>query len=157
MSLSDRQLPANRQARHAAWVAEIEDFPEFKILHKLIESDTPSTIGEVLEELFRRISSILPPNTTPNQIALGNHCWHLATSLLEIAARTAPTKQAILVDFVAELRRIEVLDPSSDTGEILKHDGAELWREFPTLGYTIADDYNVGISSLLGFFFIALS
>ncbi|KAF8849331.1 hypothetical protein BDZ45DRAFT_810039 [Acephala macrosclerotiorum] len=143
MSLSERQLPANRQARRVAWVAEIEVFPEFKILHKLIELNTPCTVGEVLEELGRHTSSILPLNTVPNQIALGNHCWHLATSLLEIVARTPPTKQGVLVNFVVQLREVEVLDPSSETGEVLKHDGAELWREFPTLGYTIADSYNV--------------
>ncbi|CZR67915.1 uncharacterized protein PAC_17814 [Phialocephala subalpina] len=143
MSLSDRQLPANRQARHAARVSEIEAFPEFKILHKLIQPTSPTTTQETLGELSTLTLSILPPNTTPNQIALGNHCWHLATSLLEIVARTPPSNQGVLVDFVVQLRKIEVPDPGLDNGEVLKHDGAEVWREFPTLGYTISDGYNV--------------
>ncbi|KAF2188500.1 hypothetical protein K469DRAFT_660198 [Zopfia rhizophila CBS 207.26] len=62
---------------------------------------------------------------------------------MEVAARTAPSQQTALVEFLRKLQQQKVTDPA--TGQQLKYDedyNKTVWTEVPNFGITVADDWN---------------
>lgn len=114
----------------------MEDYPEFKIINKLVQEPNAS-VNDALDQLAQLTSAAI--NTT-NANPVGTHPWHTFCSLIEVAKRTQHDKQTKLVEFAINLQKVTVVDPA--TGEQLKSEGYLLWLEMPSLGYTAADDWN---------------
>jgi hypothetical protein len=123
-----------------AWIAELEATPEFKILNPLVQPDaTPPTIAHALQEIHGLTSEEVSSRNTPD---LGNIPWYTFCCVLELSARTLPSEQLILVDFVVQLQRKKVVDPN--TGSVLQHHDIDVWTGLPSMGWALEDDWNVG-------------
>lgn len=119
------------------WMAELKATPEHNILNTLIQPDKSAvTVADALRELDSLTPEVISSSNEFNE-SLGNHAWHLFNALLEIVGSIAPPQQSKYVDFLVELQKRKVLDPT--TGETLKVDDDEMWTALPTLGYSISD------------------
>jgi hypothetical protein len=107
---------------------------EVTILDSLINNANVSP-----EKAVQQIVDITKsPKTYDRQ--LGDHCYYTARALVDVAARSTPNQQLKLINFLFELRRTTVTNPSSS--EPIKHDGKVVWKDLPTFGYTFADELN---------------
>lgn len=121
--------------------SNLEGTEEFKLISALTQPDTtlPSTIHHLLN--ITNIAAALA--ASDDQSTLDSHIKHTFSSLWEMAARTAPQDQAVLIGFLRELAKQQVINP--DTEEPLRFSGfydTLVWAELPLLGVTIADDWN---------------
>jgi hypothetical protein len=118
------------QVNRAAQRAHLETTQHFKILHPLAQPDANTTVAEVLQ---------LIDNLTATAIAgpkgLELHLWETWWALLEIVARTPPTQQSKLVDFMAQLQKKTLMDPT--TSEQLN-----MWTQLPTFSWAVKDGWN---------------
>ncbi|KAL1595332.1 hypothetical protein SLS60_010023 [Paraconiothyrium brasiliense] len=116
-------------ALRAAALAELEQKPEFKIIHTLVQQPDANPKA-VAEEIIKRTLSEVDNEE-------GSHYYDTAWSVVEVARRTAPKHQEKLCDFVIALRQHSLKHPK--TGEPLMDGGAKVWTELPAFGYTFAD------------------
>ncbi|EAQ83163.1 predicted protein [Chaetomium globosum CBS 148.51] len=77
--------------------------------------------------------------TQTQQASIGDFVWRAYNALFDAAERTPPARQGPLLEFVARLRETVV---TGEDGEVLRHEGGELWRELPTLGWEVRDRWN---------------
>ncbi|KAH8663447.1 hypothetical protein BGZ60DRAFT_411332 [Tricladium varicosporioides] len=118
----------------------MEETQEFKIISSLTEPSVSSC--SAIKQLLDLTYTASTANTHQSK-ALGDHLNHTFGSLIEVAARTAPSQQATLVSFLRELQQQKVTDPA--TGQQLKFDedyNKTVWTEVPNLGITVADEWN---------------
>ncbi|KAK7193634.1 hypothetical protein DPSP01_000185 [Paraphaeosphaeria sporulosa] len=121
----------------ASFLAQLEQKPEFKIIHTLLldpDAD-PSAVAEKIVELT------IPYFSRPNSASMWEddepHLFHTACSVIEVAQRTPPERQDKLCDFVMALKQHSLND--TKTGKPLMDGGAKVWTDLPAFGYTFAD------------------
>ena len=117
-------------------MAQVEAYPEFKIFELLVQEPGIPTSEAV--KRFLSISALAIASDEP--LDLGNHLWHSAISIIEIAKRSPPDKHLRLIQCVVQLRGTQMMDPR--TGKAATHDGQVVWRQLPTFGYTAADEWH---------------
>ena len=117
--------------------AHLETTQHFKILHPLAQPDANATVADVLQEIDN-----LTATASKDPKALSLHLWETWWALLEIVARTLPAQQSKLVDFIAQLQKKELTDPT--TGEQLKSSDLKMWTQLPTFSWALRDGWNTG-------------
>jgi hypothetical protein len=127
------------QVNRAAQRAHQETTQHFKILHPLAQPDASTTVADVLQEIDN-----LTATASTNPEALSLHLWETWWGLLEIVARTPPTQQSKLVDFMAQLQKKTLTDPA--TGEQLKSSDLNMWTQLPTFSWALKDGWNTSES-----------
>ncbi|KAH8690392.1 hypothetical protein GQ44DRAFT_780468 [Phaeosphaeriaceae sp. PMI808] len=115
---------------------------ELQIISSLTQRD--ASVETAIRKLLDLTSLAASSTTVSMSDALFTHLdntWH---SLVEdVVAKTAPSQQKSLVEFVRTLQRQKVIDPA--TGDQLRFDqdyDKSLWTEVPNLGITVADGWN---------------
>ena len=121
------------RAAHANWILELEQRPEFKLLEALLQYPdiTPDNALHQLVDFTYRSAL---------EESAGNHCWITACCFLEVAARTAPEQQSKLTALLLSLRSVTLTDPSTNEPWAFEDGEGVIWKDLPTLGYTIADE-----------------
>ena len=114
------------------FIAELETTQEFRLLRALVLQPDVSP-ESALQKVLKLTASHIG-----NEKSLGQHCYDMACSHVELAARSLPDQQTKLVELFNLLQDTMVTDPT--TGEPLKYDGDVVWKETPTFGYTFADE-----------------
>ena len=120
--------------RQAAFVAELELEPEFKILITLLSLRENTAVNAVqqINDLIALVEG------SKND---GCHIYNTACCVLEIAVRMAP-EQPKLVSFVHELQKTTVLNGT--TGKPLVFDEeCETWRDLPTFEFKFGDELQI--------------
>ncbi|KAJ4340460.1 hypothetical protein N0V87_002444 [Didymella glomerata] len=128
--------PLNREktrAAHASWVLELEQKPEFRLVHVFSQSREVT-----LEDAIHQLVDLTHKAALEEEI--GNHCWVTACCFLELAARTAPEHQSRLIELLLALRSVVLTDSSTDAPLAFEDGEGVIWQDLPTFGYTIADE-----------------
>jgi hypothetical protein len=115
--------------------AHQETTQHFKILNPLAQLDANATVAEVLQEIDN-----LTATASKDPKALSLHLWETWWALLEIVARTPRTQQSKLVEFMAQLQKKTLTDPT--TGEPLKSSDLNMWAQLPTFSWALRDGWN---------------
>lgn len=112
------------------FIRKIENSEEFKILEKVAnQSDaTPEGAVQQIASMTMAALAVHGPG------AHGGVDYNVSLALMELAQRLEPAEHLKLVDFVSALQKQTATDPS--TSEPLKVQGATLWTDLPSLGYT---------------------
>lgn len=121
----------------------MEETQEFKIISSLTEPNASSSAAT--RQLLNLTFTVATAASNNHSSALGDHLNNTFGSLMEVAARTASSQQAALVEFLRELQQQKITDPA--TGQQLKFDedyNKTVWTEVPNLGITVADEWNFG-------------
>ena len=145
MVLSSEQARAARRRARAEYPAQLRAFPEWRVLDALVKSPE-SSVADAVERLLglapaAPVTADTNNNNNNNEAtAFGDHAYHTFLSLVELAKRTPPGRQAPLVECVARLQKHALADPA--TGEPLRHDGYLVWTQLPALGYVAADEWH---------------
>ncbi|KAH6681570.1 hypothetical protein B0J14DRAFT_576665 [Halenospora varia] len=119
----------------------MEETQEFKIISSLTEPNASSSAAT--RQLLNLTFTVATAASNNQSNALGDHLNNTFGSLMEVAARTASSQQAALVEFLRELQQQKITDPA--TGQQLKFDedyNKTVWTEVPNLGITVADEWN---------------
>ncbi|KAI1115950.1 hypothetical protein F5Y14DRAFT_408736 [Nemania sp. NC0429] len=132
---SEEYKQAKRKAREN-YPALLEPYPEFKIL-EAVTRDHDITAAEAARRINDLSRAALASNDSES---FGDHAYHIALCLIEIAKRTAPQSQAKLVESVVCLQKYSLVD--EQTSDPVRQDGYLVWSELPALGYTAADEWN---------------
>ncbi|KAF2797476.1 hypothetical protein K505DRAFT_269393 [Melanomma pulvis-pyrius CBS 109.77] len=129
------------RARKAAFIADIEKEQEFQILIALVQQpyNAPADALKQILNLTAALQNTNPSSSEDSQGSLG-HVHNTASSVLEIATRTAPEQQDKLLAFVNQLQKRTVINQK--TGEPARYDGDLLWTELPAFGYVFGDELN---------------
>ena len=129
----------SRIINRGAHIARLEATQHFKILNPLAQPDASATVADALQEIDNLTSAATLSND-PGSLSI--HLWNTWWALLEIVARTTPAQQSKLVDFVAQLQKKTLTDPT--TNETLKSSDLNVWTDLPTFSWAIRDGWNVG-------------
>ncbi|KAJ4987159.1 hypothetical protein SVAN01_07311 [Stagonosporopsis vannaccii] len=121
------------RAAHIAWVKELEQRPEFRLLESL-----PQHPDAAVEDAIHRLVDLTHASALDD--AVGNHCWMTACSVVEMASRTPPEQQRGLIGFVLELSAVVLTDPATEQPWMFDDGAGVVWQDLPTFGYTIADE-----------------
>ncbi|KAI1821592.1 hypothetical protein F4861DRAFT_532882 [Xylaria intraflava] len=135
MTLDSDEVSQARQRARDAYPALLKDYPEWKILDTLVKSPD-ALVPDALQQMLNLAPAELASNKDKQ---LGDHPYHLFLSLIEIAKRTAPDDQGKLVEFVAQLQKIALVNEA--TGQPLRNGVYLAWTQLPALGYTAADEW----------------
>ncbi|RAH63431.1 hypothetical protein BO85DRAFT_387763 [Aspergillus piperis CBS 112811] len=111
--------------------------PEFRVINDLLQ-DPDVSPTEAVQRLLRVRENLHHGQEPPSEID-GNHTWFTMLVLVEIINLTPPAKQRKLVEFIAELQRVDLTDPS--TGQSPTAIELKLWTELPYLELYLADMY----------------
>ena len=122
-----------RRVTRARFAARLRAKPEYHILNASIHDDQNLSSVQAVEEIVEICESLKDDTSR-----LGNHLYDTACCILELAGRATPDRQGQLISVVHGLHHTTLRH--SSTGESLKYDGDVVWREFPTFGYTFADE-----------------
>jgi hypothetical protein len=123
--------------------------PESTIISSLTQHD--ASVDVAIQQLLILTSAAESSTTTPRDSSnspLSTHLGNVWRSLVEdVVANTAPSQQAVLVEFVRALRLQKVVNPT--TGSQLQYDlvpGCRLsvWTELPLFGISVRDEWNFG-------------
>jgi len=128
--------PLNREktrAAHTSWVLELERKLEFRLVQAFSDQSQVT-----LEDAIHQLVDLTYKAALEEEI--GNHCWVTACSFLELAARTAPEQQSRLVELLRSLGSVVLTDSSIDAPLAFEDGEGVIWQDFPTFGYTIADE-----------------
>lgn len=126
------------QVNRAAQRAHQETTQHFKILHPLAQPDANTTLAEVLQEIDNLTEAAI---ISPKLLEL--HLWETWLALLEIVARTPPAQQYKLVDFMTQLQKKTLIDPT--TGQQLKSSDLNMWTQLPTFSWAVKDGWNTNV------------
>lgn len=118
---------------HAAWVLELEQRPEFRLLETLSPLPDATTEAAIHQLVDLTHAAALDE-------AIGNHCWMTACSVLEMASRTPPEQQGGLIAFLVELSAVVLTDSATGQPWMFEDGAGVVWQDLPTFGYTIADE-----------------
>lgn len=118
---------------HATWLLELEERPEFKLLHSFLQQSDVSQ-DDTIHQLVELTHQSALDDT------IGNHCWMTACSFLELAGRTAPEQQSRIIGLLLSLRSVILTDTSSNEPWTFEDGQGIVWQDLPTFGYTIADE-----------------
>ncbi|XRM43540.1 hypothetical protein ABZX51_006707 [Aspergillus tubingensis] len=111
--------------------------PEFRVIDDLLQNPHISPT-EAVQRLLRVRENLHHGQEPPSEID-GNHTWFTMLLLVEIINLTPPAKQRKLVEFIAELQRVDLTDPA--TGQSPTAIDLKLWTELPYLELYLADMY----------------
>lgn len=129
------------------FIKSIENSEEFKILSKLT-NDADSNVDDALEEVVSLSMTALTLHGPDSREGVSNVDYKISLALLELAQRLEPGKHMKLVEFVSKLQKRTVTDSE---GNPLKIDGATLFTDLPSLGYTELETwYDYGGSPRVG-------
>ncbi|PQE20097.1 ras GTPase activating protein [Rutstroemia sp. NJR-2017a BBW] len=126
-------------------IADIEKTPHFVLLLPLVQ-DPSSTVSSALDAHSALTSNVIAD--AKNEIVangktssasesglLKNHPYSTWCALFVLVARTPPTQQSRLVEFILRLQKIEVVDRDANQSDVLKSDDMECWRQLPGFGW----------------------
>jgi len=118
-------------------IDELEATQYFTIPNTLVQPDaSTSAVINALQELDTATATLLSANGADS---LAFNLW---TAIFDIIVpRTTPAQQSKLVDFVIQLQKKTVNNPT--TGEVLKSDGQVLWIGIPWLHLAAVDAWDV--------------
>jgi hypothetical protein len=155
------------EANKLKHIAYIEKTPHFVLLLPLIE-DPSSTVSSALDA-----HSALTSNTiadAKNEIVangktssasesglLKNHPYHTWCALFVLVARTPPTQQSRLIEFIRGLQKIEVVDRDTSQSDVLKYHDMECWKELPGFGWEARNIFDIGSLLTSAFLFIVVT
>jgi hypothetical protein len=112
---------------------------ELQIISRLAASE--SSVEIAVHELLDLTSDAASSTTISPSQALLKHLNNFWRALMEdVVARTRPSEQGPLVEFVRTLQQQKVIDPA--TGDQLRFDqdyDKTLWTEVPNFGINVAD------------------
>ncbi|KAI0178168.1 hypothetical protein BJ166DRAFT_586250 [Pestalotiopsis sp. NC0098] len=120
-----RQPPTTEQSWMLTqrWVSQFSATEEFKVLDDLVNKVDATASGAV-EQIIALANTSRP----------GLVDYHVSLSVLELAQRLTPDRHERLVDFMWQLHKQTVTDPT--TGEPLQTHEMTLFRDLPSFGYT---------------------
>lgn len=123
----------------AGWASrQDEGSQEFHLLSDLVQGK--ATLRAAVEDIVKLTCEAVLTADEDDQEALRIHFGRLWSSVYEVAARTPPSGQAPLVDFMFELRQWEIPEPES---EVLVrhhwHDQVRIWTDLPSIGINMRD------------------
>ena len=112
---------------------------EFKILNALVQDSTSAcsatAVQQILDLTNRHLAAshgIWPVNTMKGKLP-----WNVSSLVMEIATYTPSARQTKLLEFIIQLQKAVVVDPT--TGQDVRYEGERVWNEFPTLATYISD------------------
>ncbi|PYI00185.1 hypothetical protein BO71DRAFT_446095 [Aspergillus ellipticus CBS 707.79] len=117
--------------------------PEFQAVNRLLESPDASA-AETLQQLLQAREDLQRSQKEPRAKIDGNHAWFTMLSLVEIASLTPAAKQTKLVEFVSQLQKTPVTDPT--TGETPTAIDLNLWTDLPYLRVYLGDRFSFNYS-----------
>jgi hypothetical protein len=105
------------------------------------------SVNTAVHELLELTSVAAASTTVSTSEALDKHLDNTWQALMEITvAKTGPSQQGVLVQFVQTLQQQKVIDPA--TGDQLRFDqdyNKTVWTEAPSFGINVADRWNFGM------------
>lgn len=105
------------------WVSQFSATEEFKVLDDLV-NEADATASGTVEQILALVKTSRP----------GLVDYHVSLSVLELAQRLTPDRHERLVDFMWQLHKQTMMDPT--TGEPLQTHEMTLFRDLPSFGYT---------------------
>ncbi|KAK6218747.1 hypothetical protein LQW54_002671 [Pestalotiopsis sp. IQ-011] len=105
------------------WVSQFSATEEFKILNDLV-AEVDATASGAVEQIVALAKTSRP----------GLVDYHVSLSVLELAQHLTPDRHERLVDFMWQLQKQTLTDPT--TGEPLQTQERTLFRDLPSFGYT---------------------
>lgn len=115
------------------FIKRIENSDEFKLLDKLV-NQADASLEDAIQDVVNLSTIENPENPTDPHHGFSYVDYKVSLGLIELSQRLEPAKHRRLVEFVAELQTLTVIDPS--TGEPFKTQGSTIWTDLPSLGYT---------------------
>ncbi|GLA42887.1 hypothetical protein AnigIFM63309_011622 [Aspergillus niger] len=119
---------------------ELLALPEYQVINELVQN-TDVSPAEAVQRLLRAREVLhrdRPESESPASID-GNHTWNAMFTVVELANIVSVSQRQKLVDFIAELQRIDLTDPA--TGLAPTAIDLKLWTELPYLELYLADMY----------------
>ncbi|RAK98467.1 DUF3632 domain-containing protein [Aspergillus ibericus CBS 121593] len=117
---------------------DLPERPEWQIIAELIKNpDFPP--AEAVQRLLRAREVLHQEEQTPPSEIDGNHTWFTMFPLVELASLTPAAQQQKIIEFVAQLQRIKLIDPA--TGQQPTAVDLKLWTDLPYLSVYLADRY----------------
>ncbi|PQE33365.1 ras GTPase activating protein [Rutstroemia sp. NJR-2017a WRK4] len=135
-------------------IACIEKYPQFVLLLPLVQ-DPSSTVSSALDAHSALTSNVIADakkeivangktSSASESDLLKNHPYHTWCALFELVARTPPTQQSKLIEFILGLQKIEVVDGETSQSDVLKYYDMEYWRQLPGFGWEARNMFDMG-------------
>ncbi|PQE05152.1 ras GTPase activating protein [Rutstroemia sp. NJR-2017a BVV2] len=145
----------------------VEKTPHFVLLLPLIE-DPSSTVSSALDAHSTLTSNIIAD--AKNEIVangktssasesglLKNYPYNIWCALFVLVARTPPTQQSKLIEFILGLQKIEVVDRDKSQWDVLKYHDMECWRQLPGFEWEARNIFDIGSLLTFSFLFIVVT
>ncbi|PYH81924.1 hypothetical protein BO82DRAFT_401848 [Aspergillus uvarum CBS 121591] len=117
--------------------SELLERLEVQVLVELQKTDVSPTAA--VQRLLQ--AREIPPqkgDEPPSSKNAGNHAWFTIFSLVELASLTPAAQQVKLIEFVAQLQKIPVIDPATEQ-QLIVADDLNVWTDLPYRRIYLAD------------------
>lgn len=129
------QNKTNRIRIGMAADSTMSKLPESMVLHSFTRTGEPP-LQAVVDRFVKPVSI----GSLKDDQSISEYVWNTCDTIIAVAAGTAHSHQAGLVQFILKLQ--QQMPKVAETGEVLEHENGVIWRDLPVFGWAARQAWN---------------